>query len=149
MCLSDPGIDSCYGDLVYMSPDDLDRVVRRWDAGSFSKSRFMWGWMPPHPTFFVRRKVYEQFGAFNLDVGTSADYELMLRFLVKHGVSATYIPDVLARMRCGGVSNKSFSNHIRANRTDRLAWRVNGLRPYPWTLLLKPIRKLHQYLVRG
>jgi glycosyltransferase involved in cell wall biosynthesis len=140
-------VDSCYGDLVYVDPDDLGKVVRRWQAGKFSSASFYLGWMPPHPTFFVRRRIYDQFGGFNLSVGTSADYELMLRFLVKHNISSVYIPKVLVRMRRGGASNKSLANHIRANRTDRLAWRVNGLRPYPWTLWLKPVRKLNQFFV--
>ncbi len=101
--------------------------------------------MPPHPTFFVRRSVYEKYGAFNIALGSAADYELMLRFLVKHRISAAYIPEVLVKMRVGGVSNASLKNRLTANRMDRRAWEVNGLKPYPWTLLMKPLRKLPQY----
>jgi glycosyltransferase len=102
--------------------------------------------MPPHPTFFVRREVYERCGLFNPDLGTAADYELMLRLLLKHKITATYIPEVLVKMRAGGMSNASLINRLRANRMDRLAWKVNGLRPYPWTLWMKPLRKVGQYL---
>jgi glycosyltransferase len=105
--------------------------------------------MPPHPTFFVRRDVYEKYGMFNLDLGSAADYEIMLRFLVKHRVSAAYIPEVLVQMRTGGVSNASVYNRLAANRMDRKAWAVNGLRPYPWTLLMKPLRKIGQWVFKG
>ena len=101
--------------------------------------------MPPHPTFFVRRSVYEKYGLFNLDLGTAADYELMLRFLLKHRINCAYIPEVLICMCTGGASNCSTKARIKANLMDRKAWDVNGLRPYPWTIPLKPLRKLPQW----
>jgi glycosyltransferase len=103
--------------------------------------------MPPHPTFFVRRSIYDQFGLFNLDMGTAADYEIMLRLLLKHKIPSVHIPDVMVNMRVGGMSNKSISNRLRANRMDRKAWAINDLRPYPWTLMMKPLRKIGQWLV--
>ncbi len=72
----------------------------------------------------------------------------MLRFLVKGRISTTYIPEILVRMRIGGKSNVSLSNRLRANRNDRLAWKINGLKPYPWTLFLKPLRKVNQFFSR-
>jgi glycosyltransferase len=105
--------------------------------------------MPPHPTFFVRRSVYERLGLFRLDLGTAADYELMLRFLVKYRITTRYIPQVLVKMRVGGASNASLRNRLAAHRNDRKAWTVNGLRPYPWTLWLKPLRKIGQWAVVG
>ena len=142
---SDETVDSCYGDLVYVGEDDPDRVVRYWVAGTFSRTGFYWGWMPPHPTFFVRRRVYEQFGMFKLNQGSAADYELMLRFLFRHRISTRYIPEVLIAMRSGGVSNRTVGNRFNANRMDRNAWKVNGLRPLPWTLFCKPLRKIPQF----
>jgi glycosyltransferase len=144
----DPAVDACYGDLVYVDAREAGRVVRYWRAGRFERRSMLWGWMPPHPTFFVRRSVYERYGAFNLDLGSAADYEIMLRFLLKHSLSATYIPRVLVKMRTGGASNVSIRARLRANRMDRRAWRVNGLRPYPWTLWAKPLRKLSQWVAR-
>jgi glycosyltransferase len=141
-------IDSCYGDLVYVDSADTEKVIRYWRSGPFQIRKFYRGWMLPHPTFFVRRSVYEKYGLFNLSLGSAADYELMLRFLLKHRVTTMYIPEVLVKMRSGGVSNASLKNRIRANRMDRVAWDVNGLRPYPWTLICKPLRKVHQYFVR-
>ncbi len=166
---ADPAVDACYGDLVYVKDRSMfnvrcstftdDRspvpgsrsrfqIIRYWKSGEFSPEKFYWGWMPPHPTFFVRRRVYEQYGLFNLALGSAADYELMLRFLLKHRIRTVYIPQVLVTMRAGGVSNASFGNRLRANRMDREAWRVNGLKPHPWTLFMKPVRKIPQWLTR-
>lgn len=92
----------------------MTRVVRYWQSGVFQAEQFYWGWMPPHPTFFVRRRMYEQHGGFNLEMGTAADYELMLRFLLKHQISVAYIPKVLVRMRVGGMSNVSLKNRLTA-----------------------------------
>ena len=143
--LGDDRFDCCYGDLMYVDPVNLDRVVRYWKSGRFLRRDFYLGWMPPHPTFFARRSVYNKYGLYNLALGSSADYELMLRFLFKFGISPAYIPEVLVKMRTGGISNASLMNRLMAHRCDRHAWKINGLKPYPWTLLLKPIRKIGQY----
>ncbi len=141
-------VDACYGDLCYVDYRDISKVVRYWMSGDLHYRNFYWGWMPPHPTFFVRRIVYEKHGVFNLNLGSAADYELMLRFLLRYRVSARYIPKVLVKMRNGGVSNFSIANRIRANRMDRKAWKVNGLHPYAWTFIAKPLRKLGQWFYR-
>ena len=133
------------GDLVYVDANDTDRVVRYWRSWDYKPKKFYWGWMPPHPTFFVRREVYERCGLFNPDLGTAADYELMLRFLVRYKITSAYLSEIIIKMRSGGASNASLINRLRANRMDRLAWEVNGLRPYPWTLWMKPLRKIPQY----
>jgi glycosyltransferase len=145
----DQNVDSCYGDLIYVDPADTDRVVRYWKAGPYNYRRFYWGWMPPHPTFFVRKRVFDKYGYFDLSLGSAADYELMLRFLLRHKVSTSYIPEVLVKMRVGGVSNALLRNRLLANRNDRMAWKINGLKPYPWTLYLKPFSKLGQYIFRS
>ncbi len=142
-------VDSCYSDLLYVDPANLQKAVRSWKSGAYRKDRFYWGWMPPHPTFFVRRSVYETYGDFNLGLGTSADYELMLRFLFKYGISAAYLPEVLVIMRAGGLSNRSWRNRLNAHRTDRRAWKINELHPYPWTVLAKPLSKILQFSSRG
>jgi glycosyltransferase len=138
--------DACYGDLCYVDYHDTDKVIRYWRSGDYNYRKFYSGWMPPHPTFFVRKEVYEKYGLFNLNLGSAADYELMLRFLVVHRIKMAYIPEVLVHMRTGGVSNSNLSNRLRANKMDRMAWTTNGLQPYPWTLTLKPLRKLGQWV---
>lgn len=138
-------VDTLYGDLQYVDARRPERVVRHWRAGAYQPSKFLFGWMPPHPTFFVRRRCYEQFGYFDLDLRSAADYELMLRFLYKEGCSAHYLPEVMVKMRTGGQSNATLRHRLRANREDALAWRKNGLRPYFFTTWLKPLRKIGQY----
>lgn len=145
---NDPSVKTCYGDVLYVDADDTTKAVRRWRAGGFSARNFLWGWMPPHPSFFVRRSVYEQYGNFNLELGSAADYEIMLRFLLKYGISTIYIPQVLVKMRAGGVSNASLVNRLRANRMDRKAWLINDIQPFPWTLYMKPLRKIGQWIFR-
>ncbi len=145
----DPSYDACYGDLLYVHQTDLNKVFRYWKSCQYSANSFYLGWMPPHPSFFVRSRVYSKYGIFNPGIGTAADYELMLRLLLKHKVPAIYIPHVLVRMRTGGKSNASILNRLRANRMDRKAWKVNGLKPYPFTLAAKPLRKIGQFLTKG
>ena len=144
--LEETGADALYGDLDYVAADGSGRVVRRWRSGEMGPRSFLRGWMPPHPTFFLSKSVYAEHGVYSLDLRSAADYELMLRMLHKHRVRATYLPDVLVKMRTGGVSNASWGNRLRANREDRRAWRMNGLRPMPWTLVIKPLRKLGQWI---
>jgi glycosyltransferase involved in cell wall biosynthesis len=137
--------DCLYGDLNYVDPIDTSKIVRKWRSGSFRKQNFLKGWMPPHPTFFVRKSCYDKFGKFDTQFKSAADYELMLRFLFKESCSAVHLPKVMIHMRAGGVSNVSLKNRIRANREDRLAWKINGLKPKWFTLLRKPLSKLIQY----
>jgi glycosyltransferase len=144
----DPAVGACYGDLCYVDRLAPAKVVRYWRAGRYEPAHFRNGWMPPHPTFFLRRSLYEEFGGYRTDLGTAADYELMLRMLLKHGVRAAYVPRVLVHMRAGGASNRSLGARLAANRMDRAAWRVNGLRPAPWTLIAKPLRKAGQWWQR-
>ena len=145
---TDPGVRTAYADLQYVRADDTDRIIRTWKTGAFRKSNFYYGWMPPHPTFFVRKEVYEEAGLFNTSFRSAADYELMLRILLKHGLPAHYIPMVIVKMRAGGVSNASLWNRLRANKEDRLAWKLNGLKPYFFTLYLKPLRKISQFIIK-
>ena len=104
--------------------------------------------MPPHPTFFVRSNLYRKAGLFNTTLRSSADYELMLRMLVKHNATVRYIPEVLVKMRDGGLSNASLANRLRANREDREAWKLNDLKPYFFTRWMKPLRKVFQFINR-
>jgi glycosyltransferase len=140
------GADAVYGDLWYVDAGDMNNVKRKWVAGSYRREGFLYGWMPPHPTFFVRKSVYQRYGLFNLNMYTAADYELMLRFLYKYQIPAAYLPEVMVKMRVGGASNQSLKNRLLANKGDRLAWRVNGLKPYWFTVTLKPIRKITQFI---
>lgn len=145
---SDPSIDVVYGDLQYVKKNDVYVVTRHWRSGQYKRKYFYYGWMPPHPTFFVRRRIYDEVGIFNTDLRSAADYEMMLRILVRHNARAGYIPRVLVKMRAGGMSNASLKNRLRANREDRRAWALNDLKPFFFTTWLKPIRKIFQFITR-
>jgi glycosyltransferase len=145
---TETGCDALYGDLDYVSARDPERVIRRWRSGRLGIRSFLFGWMPPHPTFFVKKELYERFGSFNLALGSSADYEFMLRIIHRHKVKTGYIPDLLVKMKMGGASNASLKSRLKANGEDRLAWRLNDLRPFFFTTWLKPVRKLLQYMPR-
>jgi glycosyltransferase involved in cell wall biosynthesis len=137
--------DAVYGDLNYVDRFNTDKVIRRWKSGNYKKGHFLKGWMPPHPTFFVRKHCYQKFGSFNLNLKSAADYELMLRFIHKHSIKVAYLPMLLVNMRAGGQSNVSFKNRFKANQEDRKAWEINGLKPGIFTLLRKPLSKIKQY----
>ena len=123
----DETVCAAYGDLVYVHEGDMTRVIRHWSAGNFSKSKLAWGWMPPHPTFYVRRSLYAQLGGFDLRYRIAADYDSMLRFLGRGEVQSAYIPEVLVKMRLGGVSNRSLANILQKSWEDYLSLRRNGV----------------------
>jgi glycosyltransferase involved in cell wall biosynthesis len=147
--LKKTGAGAVYADLNYVHPRVLHRTVRHWRSGAYVREQFRFGWMPPHPTFFVHRKHYEALGGYDTHFRIAADYELMLRFLYKNHVSACYLPEVLVLMRTGGISNATLRHRWHAHREDRRAWVKNGLRPGLFTHWLKPIRKIPQYWVAG
>jgi len=145
---ADPTVMTVYGDLQYVQPDDMNKIIRTWKTGNFKRSSFYFGWMPPHPTFFVRKEVYAKAGGFNISLRSAADYEFMLRTLLKMEMSTHYIPRVIVKMRAGGMSNVSLGNRLKANMEDRMAWKLNGLKPYFFTLYLKPLRKITQFIIK-
>lgn len=139
------GAAAAYGDLYYVDREDTAKIIRTWKSGTYRQGSFLNGWMPPHPTFFVKRNVYEKFGVFNTEFKTAADYELMLRFIHKNKIALAYLPEFTVKMRVGGASNESVVNRVNANREDRRAWDINGLKPRFYTLYLKPLRKILQF----
>jgi len=141
--------DSIYADLVYVDRDNTDKVTRYWKSGKYRKGIFKSGWMPPHPTFFIKKSCYNQYGTYNLQLKSAADYELMLRMLHKHNISVAYLPEVITKMRVGGQSNATLVNRIKANKEDKLAWSINDLKPGPLTLIMKPVRKISQFFKKG
>lgn len=142
-------IDATYADLVYVSQQNPDQVTRYWKSGTYRKGAFLWGWMPPHPTFFLKKTFYDQWGTFDTHLRIAADYELMLRFIHKYGIRLGYLPRVLVKMRVGGLSNTAVSNRLQAHSESRNAWKINNLRPYFFTLWLKPLRKFSQFFIKN
>jgi glycosyltransferase len=137
--------DVVYGDLEVVAQDDTTKVLRIWKGQPFNRNRFRYGWMPAHPTFYVKRSLIGIFGGYETHYFTAADYEFMARYLYQHKVPATYLPELIVRMRTGGASNKNLKQRLRANRRDYLAMKRNKI-PFPLIAsILKPLIKLHQF----
>lgn len=139
-------IDALYGDLEYVSKFDSSKVVRLWRAGVFNPSLLRVGWMPPHPTLFLRKDVFEKYGTYNQELKISADFEATLRYFSAPDLTFHYLPKVLMRMRTGGVSNKSIGNIIRKVSEDYCALRLNnfGFFQSIYAILNKNISKISQ-----
>lgn len=144
---SSPDITACYGDIIYIDRTNKEKIVRYWRAGVYRKYKLFSGWAPPHPAFFVRRSVYQQYGVFNCIFKIAADYELMLRFIKKAHLVMRYIPEQLVCMREGGYSAASISRRIAGWRELYQAWRVNKLVPPPWLIITRPLSKVSQYFL--
>ena len=143
----DPVIDAVYGDLVYVQRDNIKKVIRYWRSGHYDDFALTRGWMPPHPTFYVRRSVYERLGGFDTRYRIAADYDTVLRFLAVGRIRTAYIPEVLVRMRAGGISNRSLITIVRKSLEDIDVLRRNEVGG-AWTLLNKNLRKLGQFWER-
>ena len=139
------GADVAWGDMEYVDRDDPSKVVRRWRSSPYAPGKFLRGWHPPHAGFSMRRAVYEKYGWFDPSFRIAGDYELMLRVLEKHKVPSCYIPQVLVRMRAGGVSGKFLARIWKVRAEDYRAWKVNGLRGGLLATILKPLSKFGQY----
>ncbi len=145
--MQDPAIDGVYGDLEYVARDDSARVIRYWRAGAYAQQRLKRGWMPPHPTLYLRREVFRRAGLYDTSYRISGDYDGMLRWLTTGQVRLAYIPQVMVRMRIGGASNRSIAQMIRKSREDYRAIKrhqVGGI----GTLVAKNLSKLPQFGIR-
>jgi glycosyltransferase involved in cell wall biosynthesis len=137
------GVDAVYGDLLYVRRDDTDKVVRYWKTGEYLPGAFRLGWVPPHPTFFCRRGLLEEFGCFDPLYRIAGDFELMLRLIEKHKVAVGYVARPLVKMRVGGRAN-TIRGMWCGNREILRAFAANGIRPSPSFFLRKPLTKLGQ-----
>lgn len=138
-------VDTIYGDLQYVDPDNIQKIYRTWKGKPYKRSLFLFGWMPAHPTFYIKRSLFKTYGGYENHFYSAADYEFMSRYLYVHKVSSFYLPKLLVKMRRGGQSNSSIKQRLRANRRDFLAMKKNKI-PFPFVVaILKPLSKLHQY----
>ncbi len=144
----DSTIDGCYADLVYVDAINTQKIIRYWKSRSFKPGMFKRGWMPPHPTFFVRKSVYEKYGRFDLDYKLAADFELTMRFMETHAINTCYVPRTWIRMRMGGATNKSIWNVIKGNVESYRACHKNGLKVSPLFPLIKVISRIPQFFSR-
>lgn len=123
----DPQVDCVYGDLQYVAANDITRVIRHWTSGAYSRALLARGWMPPHPTFYIRRSLLEQHGTYDTSFQIAADYDAMLRWLWTHNLQPAYIPEVMVKMRVGGESNRSLGRIVQKSREDYRALRRNNV----------------------
>lgn len=138
-------VDAIYGDLEYVDKHNTNRVWRIWKGKPYKRSLFNIGWMPAHPTFYIRRPLLAKYGGYENHYYTAADYEFMARYLYKFHVPAFYLPKNIVKMRVGGASNKDIYQRFRANRRDYLAMKRNNI-PFAFIVsILKPLSKLHQF----
>src|SRR6056297_673896 len=145
--LEDPAIDGVYGDLDYVSADNTSKVVRHWHSGPYRQVLLTRGWMPPHPTLYLRREVFETWGLYDTGFQIAADYDAMLRFLWRGNIRLAYLPEVLVKMRVGGESNRSLGRLLRKSGEDYKALRRNGVGGLG-TLVRKNTSKLKQFINR-
>lgn len=145
--LADPSVQGVYGDLQYVASDNPARVVRYWRSGHFTHARLKQGWMPPHPTLYLRREVFEEFGLYDTSFSIAADYDAMLRFMATGKIKLAYIPEVLVRMRLGGESNRSLEQILKKSREDYRAIRKNRVGGLG-TLAAKNLSKINQFFIK-
>lgn len=138
--------DSLYGNLYYVDQENPDIIKRKWVTGAYNEKKgFRSGWHPAHPSFFVKKSVYETHGYFDETFKIAADFELMLRFLERHRISSTYLNETLVRMRLGGESNKALKNNYLGNKECIQAFKNNNIPVsflYPF---LRLVPKIKQY----
>ena len=142
----DPNVDAVIGDIAFVKPDNLKRIVRHYSAKSFHPGKFADGYMPPHPSFYVRREFYEKLGLYKLDYKIAADYELLIRFLKTNSLRYKYIPGIMVYMRTGGVSNQSIKSRYLLNKETVKACAENGIHTNMARLSLKYFTKVFEYL---
>ena len=141
----DPDVDGVYGDLQYVAVEDTTRVIRHWRSGPYDPRKLRHGWMPPHPTVYLRRKVFEEFGLYDTSYRIAADYDAMLRYMGKGRIRMAYLPRVMVKMRVGGESNRSLKHIILKSREDYRALRSNGMGG-AGALVRKNLSKIGQFV---
>jgi glycosyltransferase len=142
-------VEAVYGDIVYVQQTNVQKILRVWKGGEYNRKKFRFGWMPAHPSFYISKKLIDRCGYYETHFYTAADYEFMTRYLFFHKVNARYLPKLVVKMRAGGMSNENISRRLRANRRDYLAMKKNNIPFALFVSILKPLRKLHQFIIPG
>lgn len=138
---------AAYADLAYVSKEDTEKMVRLWNSGAYQRNKMLSGWMPPHPTFYMKRELYLSLGQFDLGFKIAADYDSLLRYLWSNKVSMSYLPKVLIKMRVGGASNRSLSNIYKKTCEDIQALKNNNVF-WPKAIFIKNFSKIPQFFRR-
>ncbi len=139
-----PDADAIYADLFYVRRNNTNKVARKWRTGK--QRSFAKGWLPAHPSFYVKKSVYERYGLFNLDYKLAADFEMMLRLVERYHIKIAYLPIPLVRMRLGGATNRSIKNIIQQDRECVRAFYENDIPVSRLYLLYRWLPKIKQFL---
>lgn len=142
----DPELDILYGNLVYVSKNNVNRIIRNWKSKKYSDSFFQNGNVPPHPTLFLKSRVYKEAGLFNLKYKLAADYEFMLRIFTNYNFKSAYINRLIVKMRLGGATNKNLKNIINGNKEILKSWKENGLHIPLFFIPLRIFKRLIQFI---
>ena len=143
----DDSSDAIYADLEYVDKLDTNKVIRLWKSGIYSLSKITSGWMPPHPTFYMKTELYKKLGGFDLNYNIAADYDSLLRYLWINKINVSYLPEVLIKMRVGGASNRSLKNIIQKTKEDMMALSNNNV-PVLKAILWKNLSKIPQFIFK-
>lgn len=138
-------VDCVHAELYYVKKDNTNQIVRHWKSTDFIYGDFKKGWHPAHPTFFVRREIYEKYGLFNLNFQLAADFELMLRLLERYQITTAYLPEPIVRMRLGGATSKNIRNIIKQNIECYKAFKLNGIKVSSLYFLSRLLPKFKQF----
>lgn len=141
-------VDSVYGDLVYVDGKEPDKIIRYWRSKKYDVNNFLKGWQPPHPTFYVKKAIYDQYGLYDLNYKIGADTEFLIRVLNKHRISVAYIPEILVNMRMGGASNENINSRWTLVKEYHRAYKKNEV-PYRfYTIPYRLLSKIPQYFAK-
>jgi glycosyltransferase involved in cell wall biosynthesis len=138
--------DAIYGNIAFVKPDNLSKIVRQYNSNNFKPAKFKYGYMPAHPSFYATKKCFEQFGYYYTDYKIAADYELLMRFMYTHKISSSYINENLVYMRTGGVSNQNLNSRYILNKEIIKACKANNVNTNMALLSLKYFNKIGEFI---
>ena len=139
--------DAIYGDIHFVNDDNPEKCVRYYSSALFRPWLLRFGFMPAHPSFYVRSNVYRKYGTFSLDYKIASDYDIMVRLLHKHRIKAQYIKKHFVTTRTGGISTKNVKNRLLISREDVKACRRNGLYTNIFFISIKYLYKIFEFKI--
>nr|WP_321451626.1 glycosyltransferase family 2 protein [uncultured Carboxylicivirga sp.] len=142
--ISSNNINTLYGNLNYVQENNIDKTVRHWKSQSFQPKLLKNGWMPPHPTLYVKRDLFLQLGGFNTRYKIAADYDFILRLFSNTNTKSFFLDQLIVKMRMGGASNKSIANIIQKSKEDYQALKRNNIGGF-YSLFVKNFSKISQF----
>ncbi|HYC28988.1 MAG TPA: glycosyltransferase family 2 protein [Chitinophagaceae bacterium] len=145
-CFKENDADAVYGDIAFVRPENLQKVIRLYSSKKFQPKKFKYGYMPAHPSFYVKRKFFDEYGLYKLDYKIAADYELLMRFMHSNKLKCAYHPEVMVYMRTGGVSNKNILSRYVLNKEIIRACKENGVNTNMFIISLKYFNKVFEYV---